>query len=452
MKLYIFLLLVFISTFSFSQTEKWVERAEKLSNEKFELKIQPSKYNLESNEFIKEINYWKYDRNLTGKDVYDKIINWEKFPKPKKTGIICKYNVQLDSTELDTNYSPPFYVYVPQNYDSRKPTKLLIYYRGGWMIRDNFPDNVAKEIINENPTFSYLDKHNIIQIFPALKSNLAIYGWYGYEHLRKMVAKTKQIFNIDDNQVYLAGFSDGGRTTYNIAFLTPSQFASFYTINGVFNNSKMNFPNFSNRSITSFIAKKDKIVYYKDPIAMAKKANEFGSDWSIKLLDKGHFYFPYEKQILPEMFHKINNSYRNPFPNKIIYHKDYDYDEFIGIDWIHTKANTKRTPEKWHYSSKVSIPITDKRNDTFVYGEKTSQVIANYFNNTFEIKASLIDEIEIYISPLMVDLNRPVKIIINEKEVFNQRITFDKNFIISEFIKKFDRKQVWINKINLKVE
>ena len=52
----------------------------------------------------------------------------------------------------------------------------------------------------------------------------------------------------------------------------------------------------------------------------------------------------------------------------------------------------------------------------------------------------------------MVDLKRPVIIKINEKEVFNERITFDKNFIIGEFIKKFDRKQVWINKINLKVE
>lgn len=452
MKLYLFLLFSFSTILCFSQTKNWVKDAEKLSDKQFELKIKASKYNLEYNNFIKEVDTWKNTPQLSGKAIYTKIINWNKYPKPKKTGVICKYNVQLDSTELDTNYSPPFYVYVPLNYDYSKPTKLLVYYRGGWISRDSFPDNVAKEIINENPTFSYLDKHNIIQIFPALKSNLAIYGWYGYEHLRKMITKTKQIFNIDDNQVYLAGFSDGGRTTYNIAFLKPSQLASFYTINGVFNNSNMNFPNFSNRSMTSFIAKKDKIVYYKDPIAVAKKANEFGANWSVDIIDKGHFYFPYEKEILPKMFHKINNSYRNPFPNKIIYHKDYDFNELDGIDWIHIKTNTKRTPEKWHYSSKVSIPTTEKENNTFIYGEKTAQIKANYFNNVFDIKASLVDEVEIYISPLMVDLNKPVKIIINQKEVFNQKITFDKNFIIDEFIKKFDRKQIWINRINLKVK
>ena len=108
----------------------------------------------------------------------------------------------------------------------------------------------------------------------------------------------------------------------------------------------MNFPNFSNRSITSFVAKKDKIVYYENPFAVAKKANEFGANWSINLLDKGNFYFPYEKEILPKMFHQINNSYRNPFPNKIIYHKDYDFDELKGIDWIQTKANSDKKPEK----------------------------------------------------------------------------------------------------------
>jgi hypothetical protein len=447
MKLHISLLLVFISTFSFSQTEKWVKRAEKLSNKKFELKIQPSKYNLEFNKFIEEIDSWGGDKKLTGEDIYTKIINWQKYPKPKKTGIIIERKTKLDST-----YTVPYYIYIPKNYSPNLPTKLLVYYKGGWMTRDSFPNNVAKEIVIDNPTFSYLDKYNVIEIFPALRSDLAIYGWYGYKHLRKMIAETKQVLNINDNQVYLVGFSDGGRTTYNIAYLTPSQFASFYSINGVFNNYKMNFPNFSNKNITSFIAKKDKIAYYKSALAMAKKANEFGANWSINLLDKGHFYFPYEKQILPEMFNQINNSYRNPFPNKIIYHKDYDFDELKGIDWLHIKTNTKREPEKWHYSSKVSIPDTAIENYKFIYGEKTSQVIANYFNNTFEIKASLVDEIEIYISPLMVDMNRPVKIIINQKEVFNQIITFDKNFIISEFIKKFDRKQVWINKINLKVE
>lgn len=447
MKCALSILILFISTFSFSQTKNWEEHAENLSDKKFELKIQPSKYNLESNHFIDEIDSWKTDKNLTGEDIYTKIVNWKKYPKPKKTGIIIERKTTLDST-----YSVPYYIYIPKNYSPNLPTKLLVYYKGGWISRDHFPDNVAKEIVIDNPTFSYLDKYNVIEIFPALKNDLAIYGFYGYKHLRKMVAETKQVLNIDDNQVYLAGFSDGGRTTYNVAFLTPSQFASFYSINGVFNSLKMNYPNFSNRSITSYIAKKDKISYYKLSLAVAKKANEFGSNWSINLLDKEHFYFPYEKEILPKMFTQINNSYRNPFPNKIIYHKDYDFNELKGIDWLHIKTNTKREPEKWHYSSKVSIPLISKENDTFIYGENTSQVTANYFNNTFEIKASLVDEIEIYISPLMVDVNRPVKVIINQKEVYNQEVTFDKNFIINEFVKKFDRKQIWINKINLKVE
>lgn len=447
MKLIFFLLLLLNSFFGYSQTENWKNDAEKCTNEKFVKKIQPSKYNLSSNKFIQKLSIWKFDKEISGKEVYTKIINWSEYPKPKKTGIVIEKHI-----ELDTTYSVPYYIYIPENYSNDLPTKLLIYYKGGWISRKKIPDNAAKEIVIDNPTFQYLDKYNIVEVFPALESKLAIYGMYGYKHLRLILAETKKLLNIDDNQVYLAGFSDGGRTVYNLAYLRPSQFASFYSINGTINNSNMNYPNFLNREITTYSGIKDNLVYYKYPLSIAEKANEFGANWKIRLFNEGHFYFPYEKEILPEMFNQIKNSYRNPFPNKIIYHKDFDFDELNGIDWLHIKTNSKRNPEKWHYSSEVNILRSEKETDTFIYGEKTSQVIANYFNNTFTLKSSLIDEIEIYISPLMVDINRPIKIIVNNKEVYNQKITFDKTFILENFMKKFDRKQVWINKISIKVE
>ena len=447
MKLYISFLLIFISTFSYSQTEKWIEFAKKFSDKKFELKIQPSKYSLETNKFINEINSWETDTKLTGEDIYKKIINWRKYPSPKKTGVIIERKIWLDST-----YNVPYYIYIPKRYSAKLPTKLLVYYRGGWILRDSFPNNVAKEIINENPTFSYLDKYNVIEIFPALKNDLAIYGFYGYKHLRKMVTETKQILNIDDNQVYLVGFSDGGRTTYNIAYLTPSQFASFYSINGTFNSSNMNYPNFSNRPITTFYGTKDKLANPKFALSVAQVAEKFGANWKLQSFEGEHFYYPNENKILPRLFTKINNSTRNPFPNTIVYHKDYDFDEFNGIDWLHIKANTNRTPEDWHFSSKFDIQRNDREMDRVNYGQMTAQTKASYFNNTFYIKSSLVDEIELYISPSMVDMNRPIKVILNDKEVYNQKVEFDKKFMIDNFINKFDRRQVWINKINLKVE
>ncbi len=444
MKLNVLILLVLSSTLSFGQVEKWEKYSTQLSNEKFEKKIFPSNYNLDSNKFLKEIEKWKYDKNISAKKVYQNIINWNKYPIPKRTGIIIKRKVQLDSLK-----SVPYYIYIPKNYNPDLPTKLLVYYKGGWISRDTLPENVAKEIVNDNPTFSYLDKHNVIEIFPALNSDLAIYGSFGYKHLRLMLADSKKLLNIDDNRVYLAGFSDGGRTVYNLAFLRPTQFATFYSINGTFNNLVMNFPNFSNRPITTYYGTKDKLVNPELVLSEARIANKFGADWKLYSFEGEHFYFPNENKILPKLFTEMNNSSRNPFPNRIIYDKDFDYDEFNGIDWLQTKTNTEQKPKDWHFSSEFHIKKNNKEVDTIHYGQKTAQTKADYFNNTFDIKTSLVEEVELYISPTMVDMNRPVKIILNGKEVYNKIVEFDKEFMIDNFVNKFDRKQVWVNRIKV---
>lgn len=446
MKLLNFLFII-SSIFCFGQTKKWEEFSKKLSNEKFEKKILASNYNLNSNNFINEIEEWKSNNKVSAKMVYQNIISWNKYPKPKRTGIIIKREVRLE-----TKKSVPYYIYIPKNYNPNLPTKLLIYYKGGWISRDTLPNNVAKEIINDNPTFSYLDKNNIIEIFPALNSDLAIYGFFGYKHLRLMLSDTKKLLNIDDDRVYLAGFSDGGRTIYNLAFLRPTSFASFYSINGIFNSSRMNYPNFSNRSITTYYGTKDKLANPKFALSVAQIAKKFGANWKLYSFDGKHFYYPNKKIILQRLFTEIKNSTRNPFPNKILYHKDYDFDEFDGIDWLHIKTNTKRTPKDWHFSSNLSIQKNDQEIDSIKYGQKTAQTKANYFNNSFHIKTSLVDEVELYISPIMIDMNRPVKVILNGKEVYNQKIEFNKQFMIDNFIKKFDRRQVWVNKIKISAE
>ena len=446
LKITILVTLLFFQV-GFSQVTTWQEKAEKLSNDTFEKAIQPSKFRITSNPSLSLIQNWKSDPAISGENVYTKIIGWNDFLEPKKTGIIVKHQVKLDTTLF------PYYTYIPENYSNKKPTKLLIYYRGGWISRDTFPENIDKEIVSENPTFKYLDHYNIIEIFPAVKSDLAIYGRYGYEHLRKMVLQTKQLFNIDDNQVYLAGFSDGGRTVLNIAYLAPTNYAAFFTINGTINSSKANFPNFSNRKIVSFMAEDDGLVPYQYPSSMAQKANEWNADWTLHLLKgKQHFYYPYEAEVLPLLFQHIENTHRNPYPNAILYHKSYDYKEFTNIDWLQITTDSKKEPEDWHHTSMTTIMRSKDEIDTFNYGEKTAQVEATYFNNTFTVKASLVNDIDIYISPLMVNVKIPVIVIVNGKEVFNEMIDYNKDFIIEQFENNFDRKQVWINKVHLKVE
>ncbi|MEM6684796.1 MAG: hypothetical protein AAF617_03280 [Bacteroidota bacterium] len=393
----------------FCQVQEWQEKAAKLSDVDFANTIE-NLTTIAPSPKLSNIQSWKSDKLLTSASVYQEITTWNTYTQPKRTGVITKMDIMLQSQKV------PVYIYIPTNYKSDRPTKLLIYYRGGWMSRKEYPENIAKEIVLENPTFSMLDKYNVIEVYPALKQDLAIYGMFGYAHLRKIVAATKKQLNIDDNKVYLAGFSDGGRTVLNIAYLAPTAYAAFFTINGTINNSNAYFPNFSNRKLVSFMAENDGIVDYRYMTSMAQKSQEWNADWILYMLkDKPHFYYPYASQILPVLFAHIKNSTRNPYPNTITYHKAYDYEEFTNIDWLGLKVNTKKTKEKWHYERATSIVLNKEKTDTFVYGENIAQVEAHYFNNTFTVKVSLVEEVDIYISPLMVNMTMPVVIQVNGK-------------------------------------
>ncbi|WP_432328612.1 hypothetical protein ACRQ5D_07480 [Mucilaginibacter sp. P25] len=56
------------------------------------------------------------------------------------------------------------------------------------------------------------------------------------------------------------------------------------------------------------------------------------------------------------------------------------------------------------------------------------------------------------ISPLMVNLEQPVVVNINGKQVFRGKIQADKNFMLRNFKASFDRDAIWVNSVKLKVE
>ena len=431
-----------------SQSINWIEFSKSIDSAVFENKINPKNYAVASYSLL-QIEKWKNDDNVQGDSLFDLLSNWNVYPTSKQTGIICKYFIRLD-----TNYSVPYFVYIPKNYNKKYKTILLVYYKGGWMNSPTFQKDYYKEILSDNPTFQYLDKYNVIEIFPALKNDLAIYGRYGYQHLQKMIVDVKKRFNIDDNKVFLSGFSDGAKTVYNVSYLAQTTFACFYAINGYFPSSSIYFPNYFNRPIVSFSATKDEISDYRSIKTKAEYVNKSGGNWAYRELpNKTHFYFSYADEILPIIFEHLNVTSRNPLPVRLAYDRGFNDDkDFTGIDWLQMHVNTNVKPTTYAFTDSIRTLSAQGEKNNYLYGENTGQIRAQYSNNTFTITASQVDSITIYISPLMVDMNVPIKIIVNEKELYNQKISYSKDFMINRFFENFDRAQIFVNKIEVKID
>lgn len=405
--------------------------------------IASAKYNLAVNPYLSLVGKLATDNSITDSALYVQLSNWAKYPKPSQTGVICRYFIQLD-----TNYTVPYLVYIPKNYNPAVKTTLLLYFKGGWLSRSVLPAGYPTEIIKDNPTFNYLDSNNVIQVFPALESKLAIYG---YQHLQQLVTGVKKMFNIDDNKVFLSGFSDGGKTVYLSANLVPTAFACFYPINAPIVSAPQ-FPNYTNRPIFSFIAGNDELTHPGSITTKASYAAGLGADWRCRVLPgKKHNYRSYQQEVLPLMFADMKRRLRNPFPTNILYDKTYNDEQFTGIDWIQMNINTKRLPSPWHKTDSVFTLGGEGDTRTYLYGPQTGQLQAVYLNNTFTITTSQVDTVTIYLSPVMVNMQQPVTVVINGKQVYNSLPQYNRKWMVYSFMQHFDREQLWVNKLVLPV-
>ncbi|MDI6840414.1 MAG: dienelactone hydrolase family protein [bacterium] len=147
-----------------------------------------------------------------------------KFKKLDKIGIITNENLCIDGIKR------PFCWYVPSTYDPSKKTPLLIYLHGGI----SRPDIIEKpeEYVQNSPFIKIADKYNYILLFPLGQFGATWWDSVGVSNVLQQIRITKQNFNIDDNRVFLTGFSDGGSGSFLFAMCYPTDFAAFLPLNG----------------------------------------------------------------------------------------------------------------------------------------------------------------------------------------------------------------------------
>lgn len=87
----------------------------------------------------------------------------------------------------------------------------------------------------------------------------------------------------------------------------------------------------------------------------------------------------------------------------------------------------------------------------FDFPRKSGAIKAEYKDNVFRVKTSRISALAILISPEMVDMDKPVSIYVNGKKLYHQKPTYDRNFMLKNFRKNYDRKTLSTQEVQLKI-
>lgn len=475
------------------------------------------------------------DKTISNDSLFTILSNWNEFPQPDSTDVFIQYYNRINDT-----LQAPYIVYIPANYQCQSKTPLLVYLHGG-VGREEFIEDYMKHI-QDNTFVQFAEKNNWLMLFPMGNKDTAWWDLRGISNIKKQIRILKSNYNIDDDRIWITGFSDGGSASFHFALVDPNDFAAFYPLNGYISVGSMvtdtpvYLPNLMNRPVYAINTDLDRLY----PSAKMKPLMELSLEAEANLLYKEYFgighEFTYAEQEIPIMVKYMKNHVRVIFRPNIYW--ECCSSDFSQCDWLEiVSLDTTKTAKKWQIQ--YQIEMTDDRiqfgfyhdtdydkpgikvknlvegecvakemglvpgdvvikmdgietkdiddmdslktfkergdevkltvlrgkeqielhgqfpdttyYDAFKYNKPSGAIIATYFGNHFDIEASRVGKFAIYLHPDMVNLENPVSVKINGREVFNDNVNIDRDFMVENFIKNRDRTALWVKRLIFKI-
>jgi len=374
------------------------------------------------------------------------------------------------SFKINDSVKTSFFIHLPKDYNPEKKYSLLFFLHGA--VRNNALVDYQLADWNlggwNRYYTKYAEQNDVILVFPKGSKQ---YNWMtsddGFFMIPEMLKLIKKGINVDDSKVFITGHSNGATGSFSYLMKQPTQFAGFYGFNTypkVFTGGTF-VENIKNRSFINFSTDED---YYYPPNAnddYTKLMNGINADYKEYRYNGFPHWFPQFDESEPAykiLFDDLIKRKRNPFPNEISW--EFDDEKYGNIDWLSDiKLDTLSSKANWHkelnfkinkwlgYAKKDSLIVQEVDKNAFDFPRKSGKIEAQYENNTFRIEASNIKSLSINISPEMVNMKKEIKVYINGKLYFNEKIKYNREFMLQNFEGHKDREQIWINSIDLNI-
>jgi len=163
-----------------------------------------------------------------------------------------------DAYSKTRSINKEFLIYEPKNFKSKEETPLLIFLHGMGKRGTNVSTlkGMAKYITKHS------EKHSVLTVLPqCLKNPKTGKGWWNSNDLNIFLEQVKKTYKIDENRIYLCGFSMGGFGTWAWAMDKPKTFAAIAPMAGGGDVKKVKV--LKDLPIWAFHGKKDTTVKYE---------------------------------------------------------------------------------------------------------------------------------------------------------------------------------------------
>jgi pimeloyl-ACP methyl ester carboxylesterase len=269
---------------------------------------------------------------------------------------------RLRSTACIDTVERPWVLQVPAGYDPAVPTPLLVILHGG-VGRAEVTDEPL-EYARENQLGALALERNWIALFPFGQAGATWWDEVGMTNIRDLVRTVKRELNVDDDRVWMAGFSDGASAGFAHAMLAPNDYAGFLALNGHMGVASLDgdLPTYAvNMAATPLFVTTtfdDELYPSSRMRATIKMARAAGADIDYREFPGTHSFEGVEEEI-PGMGRFLARHTRDPFPHRVVW--EAGDAEFGACRWFAIDRITSDEPASWyedHNSSLVDDRIT----------------------------------------------------------------------------------------------
>lgn len=261
------------------------------------------------------------------------------FPKSPK-GLQILRNECIDGIER------PFAVYVPKSYDRAKEYSLVVYLHGLVGRTDIMTEKEIREELDWIRFKDSAEANNYILLFPVANADAMWWDETGTENVLNQIKYVKTHYNINDNAVFMTGFSDGASGSFYFAMCYPDIFAGFIPLNGHMGVASIDggiqtyAQNMFNRPLHVINTDIDDLYPDKQMREMNRLAIEAGADINYRIYTGIGHDFDYADREMPIVEEFIRNTRRRDFANSVIWYTDSD--ERAGCDWLRVFPDNKK--------------------------------------------------------------------------------------------------------------
>ena len=219
------------------------------------------------------------------------------FETQETTGIIRMENLCLDGIKR------PYCLYIPSKYEPTKPMPLIIDLHGG-VNRPTIVDS-PEVYVKESPFTGYAEAQGYILLFPFGQAGATWWDSVGVKNILDQVRIAKRNYNINDNRVYMTGFSDGASASFFFAMTHPDDFAAFIPLNGHPGVGSIDFGiqnyfvNLFNRPLHVVNTDLDQLYQDKEIRPMMELAQKAGANILYRIYTGIGHDFAYESKEMP---------------------------------------------------------------------------------------------------------------------------------------------------------